>query len=136
MQKAKIKVPHIRILFALYFAEKGLDIAISKIVKVCGINKVNYVDELYNMGFVKLYHRVNVKKITACVALSRSGSDFMTEVFDMLTKHKLWDYIRILPHNGLIVLDNESTRLVYALSLLVLRSRTEEPSELSTGCRS
>lgn len=117
-----MKLPHIRILFILYFAERDRDIAVSRVVKICGVNRVDYVDELYKMGLVKLYHKVELKRrITAYVTISKNGLNFMTKILDLVTKHELWDYIRVSLHNGLIILDDESTRLIHALSLLILR---------------
>jgi len=129
MQRVKIKLPYIKILFILYFAERDQNITASKVVKVCRVNKVNYVDELCKIGLVKLYYRVKVRKrITVYVAISKSGLEFMTKVFDLVTKHGLWDYIQVSLHNGLLLLDNESTRLIHALSLLVLRDENSNHS--------
>ena len=118
MEGCRVKLPSIRILFALYTADG--DVAISRVVKACGVNKASYVDELRSLGLVEVYHRVSSDgRVSVRVAISKEGADFMTRVLDLVTKHGLWGYVDALVRDGLLVLDGKSTRLIHALSQFV-----------------
>lgn len=111
-----MKKPWISLLFTLHHCEA---IRPSRLLKVNGIHKMEYIESLIDKGFaitIITFKSSGRTRVIRYVKISDKGRALIREIMKIVKKHGLNDYIKYKVIDGLYVLDGNSRDLLYVLA--------------------